>query len=68
MACKQCGSHTAPSIFVGEVAIHHQGLKGLDQALVWVFPKLGLCVHCGLTEFIVPETEMRELLQGINPV
>ena len=56
MACEKCdsGNH---STFNGEVAIHFPGLKGLDKPIVWVFPKLLVCLNCGLTEFTVPETE-----------
>ena len=64
MACKRCGSDDQ-STFNGEVAVHYPGLKGLDKPIVWVFPKLGVCLHCGLTEFTVPESETRVLREGM---
>jgi hypothetical protein len=60
MACKQCDSDSQ-STFNGEVAIHYPGLKGLDKPIVWVFPKLAVCLRCGLTEFTVPEEKTRRL-------
>jgi hypothetical protein len=52
------------SSFNSEIAIHFSGLKGLDKPIVWVFPKLIVCLECGSTEFIVPERELRVLVQG----
>jgi hypothetical protein len=60
MACQKCSSENQ-STFNGEVAIHFSGLKGLDQPIVWVFPKLAVCLECGFTEFVVPERELRVL-------
>jgi len=64
MGCKACTSDNQSS-FNGEIAIHFSGLKGLDKPIVWVFPKLAVCLECGSTEFIVPERELRVLVQGV---
>ncbi len=64
MACKKCSAENQ-STFNGEVAIHFPGLKGLDKPIVWVFPKLAVCLDCGFTEFTVPESETRVLREGI---
>ena len=63
MSCQSCQSEHQ-SNFNGEVAIHFPGLKGLDKPIVWVFPKLVVCLNCGLTEFTIPEKELRVLVQG----
>ena len=63
MSCKACASKTQKT-FNGEVAIHFPGLEGLDQPIVWVFPKLLICLHCGFAEFAVPERELRVLVLG----
>ena len=63
MACRGCKSNRRSS-FGGEVAIHFPGLKGLNKPIVWVFPKLLVCLDCGLTEFTVPDSELRALAQG----
>jgi hypothetical protein len=60
MSCKSCHSENQRDLS-GEVAIHFPGLKGLDKPIVWVFPKLFVCLNCGFTEFVVPETELRQL-------
>ncbi len=60
MSCKSCQSESQPTLN-GEVAIHFPGLKGLDKPIVWVYPKLLVCMNCGFTEFAVPETELRRL-------
>jgi hypothetical protein len=63
MSCKSCESEHQ-STFNGEVAIHSPGLKGLNEPIVWVFPKLVVCLDCGLTEFAIPEAELRQLREG----
>ena len=63
MSCKRCGSEN-PRTFNGEVAIHFPGLDNLDKPIVWVFPELAVCVHCGFTEFTVPERELLVLSTG----
>lgn len=63
MACKRCASENQQG-FSGEVAIHFPGLQGLDKPIVWVFPKLMVCLDCGLTQFTVPEEELSVLAQG----
>jgi hypothetical protein len=62
MSCESCQSNQRT--FNGEVAIHFPGLKGLDMPIVWVFPKLKVCLECGLAEFEVPETELGVLAQS----
>ena len=63
MVCKQCSSDSQSS-FTSEVAIHFPGLKGLDRPVVWVFPKLVVCLKCGYTPFTIPEKELKVLRQG----
>ena len=62
MTCKGCQSDKQ-SVFNGEIAIHFPGLEGLDKSIVWVFPKLVVCLHCGFAEFAVPERELQVLTQ-----
>ena len=61
--CRSCQSATQ-SAFNGEIAIHFPGLEGLDKPIVWVFPKLLVCLNCGFTEFAIPEAELRQLAEG----
>ena len=55
--CGSCGS-TNRNEFNGEIAIHFPGLDNLDKPIVWVFPKLLICMDCGATEFTVPRSEL----------
>jgi hypothetical protein len=66
MTCKGCHSDGL-SLFNGETAIQFSGLEGLDKPIVWVFPSRVVCLHCGFTEFTVPERELQVLKQG-SPV
>ncbi len=63
MSCKACRSENQRDLR-GEVAIHFPGLKGLDKPIVWVFPKLWVCLNCGFTEFVVSESELHQLVEG----
>lgn len=60
MPCRSCGSVKQMN-FIGEMGIHSPGLKNVDEATVWVFPQLIVCLDCGTAEFVVPETELRLL-------
>ena len=66
MTCKGCHSEKQ-RVFNGEIAIHFPGLEGQDKPIVWVFPKLMVCLHCGFAEFAVPERELQVLTRG-SPV
>lgn len=61
--CKWCQS-PHQNTFNGEIAVHFRGLEGLDKPIVWVFPKLTVCMNCGFTEFVVPERELKVLVYG----
>jgi hypothetical protein len=60
MICRSCQSENQHSLN-GEIAIHFPGLAGLNKPIVWVFPKLMVCMNCGFAEFVVPETELQQL-------
>jgi len=63
MFCKSCGSENVQK-FRGEVAIHFPGLKNIDKPIVWVFPELVVCLECGVAQFAVAESELRQLQKG----
>ena len=60
MVCRRCASHNQKE-FGAEINIHHSGLRELDEPDVLVFPKLVVCLRCGLAEFTVSESELRLL-------
>jgi len=61
--CRSClsGNH---SKFSSEICIHFPGLEGLEKPAVFVFPKIVVCLNCGHSEFSMPETELRSLVNG----
>jgi len=63
MECKECGSDKLTN-FTGEVAVHFPGLEGLSKPIVWVFPRLAICLVCGSTNFVVPDEQLRQLIRG----
>jgi len=58
--CRSCHSSNQ-STFNGEIGIHFAGREGWEKPLVWVFPKLLVCLNCGFTEFSIPDAELRRL-------
>lgn len=63
IGCKSCHADNQ-STFSSEIAIHFPGLDGLDKPAVWVFPRTVVCLNCGFSEFIVPEEQLRLLLEA----
>lgn len=63
LVCKSClGSNL--KTFNGELAIHFPGLDGLDKPIVYVLTSVAVCLSCGVAEFVVPERELRVLVEG----
>lgn len=62
MCCPSCESGRQAE-FRAEINIHFRGLKNLDKPGVLVFPKVVVCLNCGSSLFIIPETELA-LLAG----
>jgi hypothetical protein len=58
--CRSCGSSNQTQ-FGSEIIIHFSGLKNLDKPAVMVFPKILICLDCGVTEFTVPKAELDQL-------
>ena len=61
--CASCESENQKE-FTSEVAIHFPGLAGLNKPIVWVFPRISVCLDCGLARFTVPERELAVLRTG----
>jgi hypothetical protein len=59
-ACTSCGSEKQKK-FGSEIIIHFPGLKGLDKPTFFVFPMLAVCLDCGLTNFVLKETDLSPL-------
>jgi hypothetical protein len=65
MSCLSCLSDNQAE-FTAEMIIHSSGPKNLDKPGVWVFPKLLVCLDCGVSRFTIPETK-RGLLTTETP-
>jgi hypothetical protein len=63
MSCRSCSSNSQAE-FGSEIMIHFPGLRNLDKPAVMVFPKILVCLDCGVTEFTIPESELRLLECG----
>ena len=60
MLCASCKS-TNLSLFPAEINIHFPGFEGLRRPTVWAFPTLCICADCGLVQFSLASTELRQL-------
>jgi hypothetical protein len=58
MTCRLCGSNNHAE-YDAEINIHLP--KDRDRAAVLVFPKLVVCLDCGVAEFTIPEAELHPL-------
>ena len=47
-----------------EIAIHFPGIEGLNKPIVWVFPKISVCLDCGIAQFTLSEKELEVLRTG----
>jgi hypothetical protein len=62
VSCR-CGSADSAN-FSSEIMIHFAGRKNIDKPGVLLFPKITVCLQCGVAEFTVPEGEIRLLKEG----
>jgi hypothetical protein len=51
--------------FASELAIHFAGIEGLKKPLLFIYPKLRICMDCGDADFIVPEKDLKVLATGV---
>jgi len=60
MLCPACHSAKLRE-YTAEINIHFPGMKGLDVPTVWVFPRLSVCLACGVAQFAIPAAELKAL-------
>ena len=66
MSCKRCGSEKQTK-FGTEMNVHFPGWEGLDKSsVVLPFAEVLICLDCGLSEFTVPDRELRALADGLS--
>jgi hypothetical protein len=63
--CRSCASSRKME-FNGEICMHFPGgLESLNKPLLWVYPKVVVCLNCGFAEFNIPETELELIQQNL---
>ena len=65
MLYKSCSSEKQRR-FTAEIAIHYSGRENLEMPAIWVFPEILVCLECGNSLFVIPETELTKMLEGIS--
>jgi hypothetical protein len=65
MSCPSCLS-AKQAEFSAEMIIHLPGPDNLNDPGVWVFPKLVMCLDCGLSRFTVPLPKRTLLTSGVQ--
>jgi hypothetical protein len=63
MLCPSCGVGN-PVEFGSEMMLHVIGLKNVNNPGVWLFPRVLICLVCGVARFSVPEAELASLAAG----
>jgi hypothetical protein len=63
MSCPSCFS-AKQAEFSAEMIVHFSGPENLDNPGVWMFPKLLVCLDCGVSRFAIPELRMSLLKSG----
>lgn len=63
MNCASCGSDHQ-SEFAAEMILHFPGLENVDNPGVLAYPKVLICLDCGVSSFTVSTTELVELARG----
>jgi len=58
--CPLCRSSNRRE-FPAEINIHFPGMEGLTKPTVWAFPRLTVCLDCGVARFTVAEAELERL-------
>ena len=64
MACFSCRSENVKA-FNSEISIHIPGETNLTQS-VRAFPKLLVCLDCGLADVLLSQDELRNLTQTVG--
>lgn len=57
MACPKCLSRNQVEASA-EINIHFQGLRNIDHPAILIFPKILVCLDCGMSHFVIPEHDL----------
>ena len=67
MICPSCQSHNQAE-FTAEMIVRSPGPENLDKPGVWLFPKLSVCLDCGVSRFTVGKPRKLSLLTSDQKV
>jgi hypothetical protein len=63
--CPSCSSGHQME-FPGEICLHFPGgLESLDKPPIWAYPKVVVCLDCGLAQFTVPDAELSVIQENL---
>ena len=62
LTCRFCGS-TNQRKFIGDMSLRPPGLENIDTSPVVLAPEVYVCLDCCTAELVVPESELRCLVQ-----
>ena len=62
LRCKFCGSDNQRK-FIGDMSLRPPGLENIDAFPVVLAPEVYVCLDCCTAELVVPESELRLLVQ-----
>jgi hypothetical protein len=66
VSCRSCDSDKQ-HIFEAEIPVVFPSFEDRGKPIVWVFPRLLICLACGYAEFVVPEAELRVIRDNAQP-
>ena len=66
MKCVSCASSDLAQ-FNSEILLHFSGITNLNNSGALMFPKVSLCLECGLATFAISASERRALEEGSEP-
>jgi hypothetical protein len=75
MSCTRCLSLHQTELNT-EINLHFRGLANLDDPGIFVFPKVLVCLDCGLSHFVVEERQLAQIVErsakrgvlGVKPI
>jgi hypothetical protein len=62
MSCARCLSLHETELNA-EINLHFRGLANLGDPGIFVFPKILVCLDCGLSQFVVEKRELAQIVK-----
>jgi len=62
MSCTRCLSLHQTELDT-EINLHLCGLPNLSEPGIFVFPRVLVCLDCGMSQFVIEERELAEIME-----